>query len=435
MRKFTVMAISALLVVALTVPAWALETQFGGYWRTRAVSQQNFSGEDDTERQDLTRVDTRTRLYFTTIFSENLKFVNKFEYNSVWGDTVGGDIGADGNTLVIKNSYADFNLGPVNFKVGIQGMAISHGFLFDDDFSGAVVSYNGGNFSIPFIWMKAYEGGFGDANDQDVDYYGIAPVVKVGPVKINPYFLYAYTKEFFEDTNADGTGDSGWANVVGNPTKTGVWANEMNLWYAGLNLDASFDAASVWFTGIYEGGDIDVGPVVDFQAWLVALGVSVNLPFGDVHAQGFYATGDDGTDGTDYETFFVPRGQSHYWAEIMGLGIFDEQTSNNAPGDKIGNVKAANIGVTVKPMDKLKISLDVWYAALDEDVAYVDANGNAHEDDYLGTEVDLVVTVNLVQNLNLDIVGAYLFAGDATTVGQKDDADPYEFGTRLSLSF
>ena len=42
---------------------------------------------------------------------------------------------------------------------------------------------------------------------------------------------------------------------------------------------------------------------------------------------------------------------------------------------------------------------------------------------------------SLVQNLNLDLVGAYLFAGDATTMNADDDANPYEVGARLSLSF
>ena len=33
-----------------------------------------------------------------------------------WGDTTGGNIATDGTTIFrIKNSYANFNLGPVNF--------------------------------------------------------------------------------------------------------------------------------------------------------------------------------------------------------------------------------------------------------------------------------------------------------------------------------
>ena len=52
-----------------------------------------------------------------------------------------------------------------------------------------------------------------------------------------------------------------------------------------------------------------------------------------------------------------------------------------------------------------------------------------------------MATYELVEGLNLDVVGAYLFAGDRTTADPttglqyEDDANPYELGARLSLSF
>lgn len=436
MKKLGLMALAALLMVAFTVPAWAMENQFGGYWRTRMYTIQNFTGEDESEAMDWSGVDTRTRLYYTAVFHENLKFVNKFEFNSVWGDTNGGDIGADGTGHIrVKNSYADFNLGPVNAKIGIQGGKIARGFFFDDDFSGAVVSFNGPGFSIPLYWIKAFEGGMGkDANDLDVDYYGISPTFNLadGNISINPFAFYAYSKDI-----------SAWNPVIHangqrakdtvNPDNT---FDEFNLYFAGLNFDAKFGTASLWLTGIYEGGTIDLkdGRDFDVSAWLAAAGFTADFGVGNVHGQFFYATGDDGKD-EDFEYFFVPSqnyntGQSYYWAEIMGYGIFDNWTSRNAPADKISNVMAANLGVTIKPMDKLTITFDAWYAALAEDIMV-----NGSEENYLGTELDLVITYELVKGLNLDIVGAYLIAGEATTLDSKDEADPYEIGTRLSLSF
>ena len=425
MKKFTVVALSALLVIALAAPAcWALESQFGGYWRTRAWTQQNFTGEDETEAKDVSAVDTRTRLFYTAVFNENLKFVNAFEFDAVWGsDSTYGDIGTDGVAVEVKHSYADFNLGPVNFKVGAQGYVMGRGFLFDDDFAGAVVNYKGNNFEIPFIWIKAYEGGPGkDKNDTDADYYGINPSFTVadGKFTINPFFLYVYSD------------DVEWDALAGR--------EEAELYYAGLNLDLNLDAASVWFTGIYNGGDADddkdkIGDLEfdEFDGgYLLALGGTVNMAFGDIHGQGFYATGHD-PDDDDTEAFLAPAGVSYYWSEIMGYGMFGDvayaNVSNNAPADSISNIWAANLGVTITPLenkDKLAIALDVWYANLAEE----DANG----EDELGTEVDLRITYQLVEGLNLDVVGAYLFAGDATYNGD-DDADPYEIGTRLSLSF
>jgi len=434
MKRFAMAALAAIMVFALTVPAWALETQFGGYFRFRGWTAQNMTGEDLTEGRDVTATDVRTRLYFTTVFHENLKFVTKFEMDTAFGSPADkgtgnwGDIGADGVNLEIKQSYIDFNLGPLNAKVGAQYGELARGFLFADDFSGIIATINAGpSFALPLIWIKAFEGGVGkDMDDFDVDYLGVAPIITAGPVKINPFFLYAYTEQLSADANGDGVNDSGW--------RPGVGANEMNLWYAGMNVDANFSVASIWLTGIYQGGDIDVGPVRDFKAWLAAGGFSVNLPFGDIHAQAFYATGQDPTS-VDRETFWVPQGQSYYWAEIMGYGVIGDNyyanVSRNACADQIGNIMAGNVGVGIKPMDKLKITLDAWYAALAEDTLTLKNN----EESYLGTEVDLRITVQLVQGLNLDIVGAYLFAGEATTLEDTNEADPYEVGTMLSLSF
>ena len=44
MKKFAILALAALMVVALTVPATALENEFGGYWRTRFYNQGHFNG-------------------------------------------------------------------------------------------------------------------------------------------------------------------------------------------------------------------------------------------------------------------------------------------------------------------------------------------------------------------------------------------------------
>ena len=112
----------------------------------------------------------------------------------------------------------------------------------------------------------------------------------------------------------------------------------------------------------------------------------------------------------------------------MGSGVFDNQVSAGSCDMFVSNVLVANIGTTINPTDKLSISLDLWYAKLDEK--------NSFGEDELGLEADIKVTYQLVEGLNLDIVGAYLFAGDAVSIeANGNENDPYEFGTRLSLSF
>jgi len=399
MKKFAVSFFALTLVAAFALPAAALENQFGGYWRVRGYMQQDFTGEDQTEAQDLSRYDTRTRLYYTAVLNDNLKLVNKFEMDAVFGDGASyGDIGADGVNIEVKNSYADFNIGQFNVRVGTQPWYLARGFLFDDDGSGIWAAYKGDTFTVPVATIKFVEGGMGqDAEDLDMDCYLVAPLFNLNDsLQLNPYVVYITQDE-----------------------------TDIDYYAFGLDLDAKFDMFSLWFTGIMESGD--AGEDADFAGYLVAIGGNTNIGVVGLHSQFFYASGDDDDADDDVDAFMSTGADSYYWAEIMGYGIFDNQVSNNAPADKLENIMAFNVGASFKPMDKLKVGADIWYAALAED--------DANDEDELGTEVDVRLTYELVEGLNWDIVGAILFAGDSTTMQSDDDADPIEIGSRLSLSF
>lgn len=429
MKKFAVLGLAVVLVIAFTVPATAFESVFGGYWRTRAYMQKDFSGNDDGA-SDVTIVDTRTRLYYTAIFNENLKFVNKFEMDAVWGDgdSAGyGDIGADGVKIEVKNSYVDFTLGAINSKIGVQSYKLGRGFVFNDDFAGAVFTYKAEAFELPIFWVKAYEGNYKDHKgtvnaNKDVDYYGIAPKFSLGDTgAIQPFAVWVTSDE------AEGY-DATWP-------KSDYTLEDLDLFYLGFDLDLNFDPVAVWLTALYQFGEVDTleAGSADVSAWLAAIGAKVNFDTFDLHGQIFYASGDDDLDDEDIEEFVPLKGQDYHWAEIMGGGMFDNagwsnDYSNNAPGwNNITNVVAYNIGANFKVMDDLSLRADLWYAQLveEEDLP----------DDELGFEVDLGLTYKLMDNLNLDIVAAYLFAGDATTEDVANDENPYELGAQLSLSF
>jgi len=229
----------------------------------------------------------------------------------------------------------------------------------------------------------------------------------------------------------------------------GFAPEELSIYWLGANADFTLGPASIWATGIFQGGSIDNddiaqpgGQDVDVSAYLFAFGASMPLGPVGLHGQFFWASGDDEAD-DDFEAFFGMGGGgvgwAYYWSEIMGLGIFDHTTPPGTPGGDVSNIWAVNIGATLKPIEKLSITGDIWYAQLVEDVvgATTDpATGklSGGESD-LGTEIDLVATYQLIEGMNLDIVGAYLFAGDAISTSGSNDDDPYEVGMRLSLSF
>jgi hypothetical protein len=423
MRKLYTLLLATVLIFVFTVPVFALENIFGGYWRTRAYYQTDYSGTDNGD-QDVRLVDTRTRLFYTAKFSDNFKFVNKFEFNTTWGDTNGGDFGADGmGNFRVKNSYVDFTLGNVNTKLGMQPITISRGFFFDDDFAGAVVTYNASkDVAIPFVWMKAYEGnsdGYGSEHlNKDVDFYAIYPQIKLNDkTTVAPLLAYAYS------SNAQD-----WADFGGDYKETKVY-------YLGADVDLTAGPASIWFTGIYQGGDVEsisLNDRLDVSAYLLAVGFSTDVQAVTIHGQTFYISGDDDATDKDINTYFVPAadgdGWNYDWAPILGgNGIFDNQSSAGSPGLTPTNIWALNLGASIKPMPKLSLTGDVWYATLNED--------NANGDNYLGTELDLLATYSIFDNMSVDVLASYLFAGDATTDGTKNTEDPMMIGTRLSLSF
>ncbi|MGB5986003.1 MAG: alginate export family protein [Desulfobacterales bacterium] len=449
MKKLSVFALAALLVAMFSVPAMAIEHEFGGYFRTRFIAQDGFGvGEDaaiievtevtdpvtgavttfsevvGNTNQDLSQVDTRTRLYYTAKFSDNFKFINKFEFDAVWGEAPSkggyGDIGADGVKVEIKNSYADFNLGMANFRVGVQGFLLGSGFIMDDDGAGiTILASPSEKLTLGAVWVRHNEGGPGkdlageDNNDGDVDAIVLVPTMMLA----EGMTLKGEVGYFFSD------------NAGAYERLPSTELTDLALWYLGLNFQGSAGPLSYGVEGYLQGGDVDLAgdDTVDFKGYLVSANLGYDLGGADVHGQFTYATGDDTPDDTDFDAFFNPPGASYYWAEILGYGIFDQQTPSFAPADQISNVMFFNLGAGFKPMEKLKLKADLWYAnAAEEDVF-----GN----DDMGVELDLVATYALLDGLNLDLVGAYLWAGDYLAYDGNADNDPWELGARLSLSF
>jgi hypothetical protein len=433
MKRLAIILFAAVLVAAFSLPAAAVEHKFGGYWRTRFYTNRDFSGSDagaNDGDQDITLVDTRTRLYYTAMLNDNLSFVNKFEIDGTWGDGDLGDIGADGDTDTpeVKNTYAAIQAGIMNANVGIQGATLARGFFFADDFSGAVLNFKTDAFEIPLYWIKVDEGGIGkDQNEGDADYYGVAPTFNAGPVKINPMLFWLTTEDA---SKGDELGSVDGVSLNGGSVE------KLNAYFLGLNADAAFGPANVWFTGIYETGTAEAagaGDDGDLAAFLVALGGGASFGMFEAHGQVFYATGDDDSGDDEINDFLVPTGgQSYYWSEIMGYGTFDYQVSSGSPADKISDILAVGIGGSVTPMEKLTLGLDIWYAQLAQD-----QQDSADVDNDLGTEVDFTVNYGLMEDLDLTVVAAYLFAGEGTdpTGGNDDTVNPFELGAQISLGF
>lgn len=447
MKKW-VLPLSLMLTLALSVPSFALENIFGGYWRTRAYNATNFTGESQTEAYDVNRIDTRTRLFYTAEFSEKLKFVNKFEMNAVWGGAgTYGQLGADGANVKIKNSYVDFKLSDHDFRVGVQDFTVARGYLLDDDAAGFKAIFKAtDNIYIPLMYSKIYEGGYGkfnnkSADDYDLNAWMIYPTIFLSKgTTLKPHITYWHSEDLTKATAA---------GAISNIPLTG--ATKLNLYTGGLEFDSKFDAFTVGATGIFQLGSIDT-PValygrdsVDFKGYLFDAFGAMEIGPATLRIKGIYSSGNDkdSIKNGNYDAFLNPGGYgigaSYYWAEIMGWGVFDDfaiATADDPNGlypDKISNRIIGNLGTTFKVLPNLEVAADLWYARTAQDVQLADKTyGNK-----LGTEFDLVVTYGITEDLKLDLIGAYLWADDVVNkaIYTTNAANPYEFGAQMSLSF
>jgi hypothetical protein len=427
MKKLLVFGLAALLVIAFCVPASALENVFGGYWRVRGYKMKNFTGEDDNNDLDSTQTTTRTRLYYTAVLNDNLKFVNKFEMDAVFGgqgDDSYGDLGADGVKVEVKNSYADFNLGPTSWKLGVQGAAIGRSLVFDNDYAGAELVYWGNEDKTWWLrgrWIKPYEAGTGNTNKQDYDAVSLEASVNLGEAgSIRPYGVYSWSKRF---QGADAI--NGVSRIPD--------GNNADIYWLGLDADFTLGSVALYGSVVGSLGTLDGqdgADDTDLKGYVVLLGADIPIGPATIHTQGFYASGDaaEPERGSDVNGY-VGLSDSYYWSEIMGYGTLDDvAVSAGSPGDKLTNIWAVNLGATIKPFDKLSIRGDVWYAEKPEDDFVTD-------EDKLGIEGDLHINYELVEGLNLELIAAYLWADDATSTDGDNDEDPYEIGFQTSLSF
>ncbi|MCX5882591.1 MAG: alginate export family protein [Deltaproteobacteria bacterium] len=187
---------------------------------------------------------------------------------------------------------------------------------------------------------------------------------------------------------------------------------------------------------------------INLKGYLFDARGAVDLGPTNIHVKGIYASGDGKADfaktGDDW-AFFVPGYSNNVggsinnfdqanWAEIMGCGMFDYQFPSGSLGTQISNAIIGGVGASYKLIQDLKFSADVWYAQAADSIYMPTTKTNS---DYYGTELDLKVTYMLVDNLKLDLVGAYLWAGDviSKSTSATNSANPIEIGAQMSLAF
>jgi len=421
MKKLLVLGLAIFLVVAFTLPAAALENKLGGYSRVRFLTYYNANGKDDGTG-DTHKVDTRTRLYYTAVINDDLKFVFNSEHDSEWGgatydttkpyggSTTYGRVGSDGYDFQVRKAYIDFNMSDFNFMVGTQSFEFGRGLIVSDEGSGVSLVWRGSKTIVPALyWMRYNEGGTNKSGQDEDIYHGLV-IIKAGDMQIIPHLTYWYS-------NDGGGVDS---------SSVGTAGEQLKVYFAGVDFSMKLKSVDFTLTGIYEGGDYN--DTQDVSAFALDGKFNVKVANFGIHGEALYGTGDDNTDNTQ-DAFSPPPGYSYTWSEGAAKGDIDSKpfAAGSFDGEKRAtNLMAFNLGCDFNMTKTWNARFDFWNINLAED----DAAGNSD----VGNEVSIKLKGQVIDNLDLLLVGAYMFAGDAFYSG-VNEGNPIELGAQLSVNF
>ncbi|MCE5333465.1 MAG: hypothetical protein LLG06_02640 [Desulfobacteraceae bacterium] len=366
MKKHLLVFAVVLLAIAITAPAFAaVEFKYGGQFRVRLLSENN--ALDGTENSTLYRsaagvqtyngddnrnfIDQRLRLYFTFVASKNLKLVTKWEVgDQVWGSSsgaiknigggAGGNVGADGVAVEVKNIYAEFNIPntPSTAIIGIQGLVLMDSWIIDDDFPAAVVVTKLPPFTVTVGYVAGQSGWEGSLTSSPSELQWTNPNYNVdsifatldyseGPFKGSLVF-------FFQDAHSSDVSINPATLNTPNRTYTGAsqgffapqwmdngtWVGNVSarnnyLFDLGLNLQYKVDWLLAYFNFVKNFGSADlreayvgttasnpIGSVplgvpawssVDYTGFMFDAGVTYFCGPWTVNVGGFYTTGPD----------------------------------------------------------------------------------------------------------------------------------------------
>ncbi len=497
MKIFTILILGILLVS----PVWAMEYvagsvshEYGLNLRTRFVSQQKFSGQEEVKQLDkaqasqdlsaqmnfltaqgmipggplsmkggddnigdLSYFDIRARFYYTATIHDNFRIITKADISGVLesggeSDTritekynAESDTGTDDADLELIHFYFDFNpdykLGPFNVKAGLMPSELAHGLICNDEsvFQAQAIWQASRSLYFPITYTRNDNFGIGKGDDRATyDIFTVNPIFFSRNTFVSPFYTYtrardkADTIEFNHFKDILSTLDR---HDVGLDVR--VETERFSLWFAGvrqfgsMTLSDSDNVTGLVFAGVFPA----TGEEVDFEGWALNCGGNIEIsPSFDIHSEFIYATGEEKD--ADDPSGLMDKKQGQFLAFKLTSHPWAEIMGSGMFGNQ---VPAGSPGDEIS--DIVAYGLGVTYKPTDKlsfrlDGWYAELEEkNAFGEKNLGTEINLKTSYELPKGLNVDIVAAYLFADDATsTIGTSTD-DPYEIGVQLTCDF
>jgi len=211
--------------------------------------------------------------------------------------------------------------------------------------------------------------------------------------------------------------------------------DKLRLYLPGVNASFNFGPATLsgfflYQMGTAEGGSRDT----DVAGFAADLRVDANVPMtgGKAFIEGLFVSGDDDKTDDEYNGFITASNYNLAGSYFYRTDMFilqpngDDITTSQALAYDVGNggagVMLIAAGYQQKLMDKLTGKVGAGYLAAAEKRAR-DQGGafNFVNETAMGIEVNAFLNYNIMKGLDVGVVGAYAFVGDAFDTGNDPD--------------
>ena len=432
--------------------------------------------------------ESRMRLKFDWVYGKATSGTVQFEADAQpWGGTPGGNAGqiserntygyvsADRAALEIKHVYFDFATPyfgipvPMNFRVGLQPLAIRPPLLLTTDAMGIVGTFKVDPVTIIPIYSKYLEGANRTADD--VDLYGLHVNAAIGKLTVGGYGLYYNMNAYpFLVSQAISTVSGLSRNAVGTQTA--------DFWWLGVYADGRVGPVNINFDFIYDGGKVKSKQTFDasdvkYRGWATRAAIDFPLEQFNFGIIGAYGSGAD-TEKTSSSglagSLTSSGGQSHKvgsfvvppateaaaafgesivlfstWINRGDSGIGNSLNYNQVSKGGLGGLWYAKVYGSFKATPWYKITLSGLYIGDTTKNGNTfgnaqDAAGNLRNDKRIGWEADLVQEIEIYKNLKFAIGAGYLWSGKAMDLWNGVDANfspanPWQITSNMTYFF
>jgi len=456
MRKYLVVLVAALALVAFSMPAGAADIGASGFYHGFAIMS-NFSGSSGLANSD----DEATAAFLAQRFrvkwsfgNENVKAIWYLESDMVWGDSAGGGcagrntggaLGGDCVQTETKQINVWFKIPNTSIQgtVGTQTVGDNYSGVFNanNDMGAITIKGKYEPVSYNFSFAKLYENDRQESDDATLWIGGVSfNPNKDSQLGVNFYFL--------QDQGSNKSPIVGLRNA--------------KIYMPGIDGSIKIGPAKISGWVFYQTGTMDSqtgGNDRDVSGFAANLRGDMNVGPGKAFLEGLYISGDDqaNDDTQDFDSIITlgsypnsPGGFDGYTKPHMVLmfstwnmatisqcligcssGAFGQDMNNGGRG-----LWFVGAGYNQKFADNISGEINVGYSeAVETFTTGTDVTTDRGKE--LGTEVNATVTLGLQKGLSLSVTGAYVFLGDFAKLANTTETaeDIYTTYARLNYSF